>query len=96
MIPGPMPLRVVFAPQDVDVADGEPTARLLGVPTVDGQADLHVVSSEPGCRPVLRDEREAEALRVVADRRADLLDRQRVDVRVADGTDGLEVTRCRA
>src|SRR3954451_17647342 len=86
----PDPLRVVFAPEGVDVADGEPAARLLGVLAIDRQADLHVIPLEPGRRPVLRDEREAQALRVVADRRPDLLDRQRVDVRLADGTRGAE------
>src|SRR5436305_8513877 len=75
---------LILPPQGIDVADGEPAARLLGVPAVDRQADLHVVSPEPCRRPVPRDEREAEALRVVADRRADLLDRQGVDVRRAD------------
>src|SRR5437660_3717261 len=88
--PRPDPLRVVFAPEGVDVADGEPAARLLRVPAVDGQAYLHVIPLEPGRRPVFRDEREAQALRVVADRRLDLLDRQRVDVRLADGSYGPE------
>src|SRR4051794_21620036 len=34
---------VQLAPEGVDVADGEPAARLLGVPPVDRQADLHLV-----------------------------------------------------
>ena len=88
--PRPDALGVVLAPQGVHVADGEPAARLLGVPAVDRQADLHVVPLQPGGRLVLRDQREAEALRVVADRRADLLHRQGVRVRLADGTGGLE------
>src|SRR5262245_24098043 len=84
------PLCVQLAPQGVHVADGEPAARLLRVPAVDRQADLHVVPLQPGGRPILRDQREAEALRVVSDRRADLFHRQGVRVRVADRADGLE------
>src|SRR4051794_37965740 len=38
---------VIFTPQRVHVVDGEPAARLLGIPAVDGQADLHLVSREP-------------------------------------------------
>src|SRR4051794_36796604 len=72
------PPGLILSPEGVDIADGEPAARLLGVPAVDLEADLDVVSPQHGGRPVLRDEREAEALRVVADRRADLPDGQGV------------------
>src|SRR6185437_6763029 len=71
--PRPDALLLVFSPQSIHVADGEPAARLLRVPAVDREANLHVVPPEPGGRPVPRDEREAEALRVIADGRADLL-----------------------
>src|SRR5690348_11908178 len=81
---------IILTPQRVDVADGEPAARLLRILGVDRQADLDVISPELGRRPVLRDEREAEALRVVSDRRPDLLDRQGVDVRIADRAGDLE------
>src|SRR3954469_6273201 len=84
------PFRVELSPQGVHVSDGEPAARLLGIPPVDRQTDHHVVPLQPGGRLVLRGQREAEALRVVADGRADLLDRQGVRVRVADGAGCLE------
>src|SRR4051812_11774615 len=70
--PRPDPLRVVLAMKGIDVAHREPATRLFGILPVDRQADLHVVPPEPSGRPVLRDQREAEALGVIADRRTDL------------------------
>src|SRR3954469_11441878 len=88
--PRPDLLGLVLAMQSVDVADGEPAARLLGVLAVDREADLHVIAPEPGRRLALREQREAKALSVVADRRPDLPGRNRLRVGVADRAGGLE------
>src|SRR3954453_18806157 len=78
---------VHLASQGVHVADREPAARLLRVPPVDREADPHVAPLQHGGRPVLRDQREAEYLRVVSDRGADLPHRKGVGVGVADRAD---------
>src|SRR5262249_13030097 len=83
-------LGVQLAPEGVDVADGKPATRLLRVPAVDGQPDPYVVPIQDGGRPILRDQREAEALRVIPDGRPDLLHRQGVRIRVTDRADGPE------
>jgi hypothetical protein len=81
---------VQLASQGLHVADCEVTTCLLRVPTVDRQTDLSAAPLQNGRLPILRDQREAEHLRVIPDRRPDLLHRHGIRIRVADGIDAFE------